>query len=172
MAQVGFLTHQVAFLKPALGVVGAGWAVSLTTAAAVAGRLVVSTFVDRVNRRLIAAGNFVLQILALALLLSAQSPVALYVGCALFGLGVGNMTSLPSLIVQVEFPKAAFGRVVSAAVAVNQFTYSFGPSLLGGLHDWTGDYRLALLACIALLLAATAIVLSRRSAPRLAPQPQ
>ena len=36
-AQVGFLTHQVAFLSPTIGTVAAGWAVSLTTFAAVAG---------------------------------------------------------------------------------------------------------------------------------------
>src|SRR5262249_12999410 len=34
MAQVGFLTHQVAYLSPMLGAVGAGWAVSLTTSSA------------------------------------------------------------------------------------------------------------------------------------------
>ena len=35
LAQVGLLTHQVAFLTPTLGVAAAGWAVSLTTAAAI-----------------------------------------------------------------------------------------------------------------------------------------
>src|SRR4029434_2602639 len=53
----------------------------------------------------------------------------------MFGLGVGNTTSLPSVIVQAEFPKAAFGQVVSTIIAINQFTYSFGPALLGWLRD-------------------------------------
>ena len=38
-AQVGFLTHQVGFLSPTIGTVAAGWAVSLTTFAAVLGRM-------------------------------------------------------------------------------------------------------------------------------------
>ena len=38
-AQVGFLTHQVGFLSPTTGTVAAGWAVSLTTFAAVLGRI-------------------------------------------------------------------------------------------------------------------------------------
>ena len=39
-AQVGFLTHQIGFLAPTIGTVAAGWAVSLTTFAAVLGRIV------------------------------------------------------------------------------------------------------------------------------------
>ena len=56
----------------------------------------------------------------------------LYLGCVVFGLGVGNMTTFPSLIVQVEYPKEHFRRVVSLIVAINQFTFAFGPALLGG----------------------------------------
>jgi len=159
MAQVGFITHQVAFLKPALGAIGAGWAVSLTTACAVLGRLGVGLFVDRVNRRVVAAGNFLLQVGALALLLSARGPLLLYAGCALFGLSVGNMTSLPSLIVQVEFPRQVFARVVGAVIAANQFMYALGPGLLGWLRDLSGSYRSGLVACMALLLVACVVVL-------------
>ena len=53
----------------------------------------------------------------------------LYLGCALFGLGVGNTTSLPGLLVQQEFPKQHFARIVSIVVAINQFSFAFGPSL-------------------------------------------
>jgi MFS family permease len=50
-AQVGFLTHQVAFLSPLMGTVAAGWAVSLTTFAAIVGRIAMGAIVDRVDRR-------------------------------------------------------------------------------------------------------------------------
>ena len=162
MAQVGFIIHQVAFLTPILGVAGAGWAVGLTTAAAVIGRLIVGLFIDRVNRRAVAAGNFLMQAGALGLMLHAPSPAVLYAACFVFGLGVGNMTSLPSLIVQVEYPNAAFGPIVSTVVAVNQYTFSLGPILLGWLRDRQGTYDAAIMACIALLLMAIALVLSRR----------
>jgi MFS family permease len=76
----------------------------------------------------------------------------------MFGLGVGNTTSLPSVIVQAEFPKAAFGQVVSTIIAINQFTYSFGPGLLGWLRDGFGNYHAALTGCLALQLAAAAIL--------------
>jgi hypothetical protein len=60
---------------------------------------------------------------------------------------------------QAEFPREAFGRVGSTIIAVNQFTYSFGPGILGWLHDAFGSYQAALAGCLALQLAAVAIVL-------------
>jgi MFS family permease len=167
-AQISIIIHQVSFLKPELGTAGAAWAVSLTSVCAVLGRLVVGSFVDRVNRRAVIAGNFLLQATSVVLMLSGPGPMLLYVACAMFGLGVGNTTSLPSVIVQAEFPKAAFGRVVSTIIAINQFTYSFGPGLLGWLRDGFGSYHASLTACLVLQLAAVALLLfggSRHGAP-------
>jgi predicted MFS family arabinose efflux permease len=157
-AQISLIIHQVSFLKPTLGTEGAAWAVSLTSVCAVLGRLAVGSFVDRVNRRAVIAGNFLLQAASIGLMLSDPGPALLYLACAMFGLGVGNTTSLPSVIVQAEFPKAAFGQVVSTIIAINQFTYSFGPGLLGWLRDGFGNYHAALAGCLALQLAAVAIL--------------
>ncbi len=167
-AQISIIIHQVSFLKPALGTAGAAWAVSLTSVCAVLGRLAVGLFVDRVNRRAVIAGNFLLQATSVVLMLSGPGPMLLYVACAMFGLGVGNTTSLPSVIVQAEFPKAAFAQVVSTIIAINQFTYSFGPGLLGWLRDGFGSYHASLAVCLVLQLAAVAILLfggSRHGAP-------
>jgi MFS family permease len=158
-AQISVIIHQVSFLKPTLGTAGAAWAVSLTSACAVLGRLVVGSFVDRVNRRAVIAGNFLLQAAGIVLLVSHPRPAWLYVACAMFGLGVGNTTSLPSVIVQAEFPRTAFARVVSTMIAINQFTYSFGPGLLGWLRDGFGSYDVAFAACLLLQLAAVALLL-------------
>jgi len=167
-AQISIIIHQVSFLKPTLGTAGAAWAVSLTSVCAVLGRLAVGLFVDRVNRRAVIAGNFLLQATSIVLMLSGPGPMLLYVACAMFGLGVGNTTSLPSVIVQAEFPKAAFAQVVSTIIAINQFTYSFGPGLLGWLRDGFGSYHASLVACLLLQLVAVAILLfggSRRGGP-------
>ena len=169
-AQISVIIHQVSFLRPTLGTAGAAWAVSLTSVCAVLGRLAVGLFVDRVNRRAVIAGNFLLQAMSIVLMLSGPGPALLYVACAMFGLGVGNTTSLPSVIVQAEFPRAVFGQVVSTIIAVNQFTYSFGPGLLGWLRDGFGSYDAAFAGCLLLQLAAVAILLfggsrSRRAIP-------
>src|SRR5205823_4677779 len=79
---------------------------------------------------------------------------ALFAGCVLFGFSVGNMTSLPGLIVQQEFPKQHFARAISLVVAINQFSFAFGPSLLGQLQQASGSYAAALCLCLAMQLGA------------------
>jgi len=167
--QVGFLTHQIGFLSPTIGTVAAGWAVSLTTFAAVLGRIATGYIADRFDRRPVACVNFIVQMLGMAILATATAPVMLYLGCVLFGLGVGNTTSLPGLLVQQEFPKQHFARIVSVVVAINQFSFAFGPSLLGQLEHAEGSYGTGLLACLsmealaALIITSPAIVRCRKA---------
>lgn len=164
-AQVGFLTHQAAYLGPVLGAGGAALAISITTAAAVVGRLAMGLFVDAIDKRLAACGNFVLQSLAVGLMLLYPDDKLIYAYCAMFGLGVGNMITFPPLIVQAEFPASHFSRIVSLTLAINQYTFAFGPGLLGWLRDWAGSYNAALIACMALLTIAAALVLVRSPSP-------
>jgi MFS family permease len=158
-AQVGVLTHLVSLVTPALGAGGAARAVSATTAAAVVGRLMTGFVIDRVNRRLAASATLVVQIGGLALLAWAPSAPLVYAGCALFGLGVGNLTTLPGLILAVEWPRERFSALVGLAVAINQFTFAFGPSLVGVLRDWAGTYGPALGVCAALQAMAAGMIL-------------
>ncbi len=158
-AQVGVLTHLVSLVTPALGSSGAARAVSATTAAAVIGRLLTGFVIDRVNRRLAASATLVVQIAGLGLLAWAPSAPLVYAGCALFGLGVGNLTTLPGLIVAVEWPRERFSALVGLVVAINQFTFAFGPSLVGVLRDWAGTYGPALGACAALQAVAAGMIL-------------
>ena len=96
--------------------------------------------VDRLNRRLVASATLVVQIAGLALLASTPSTVRVYAGCALFGLGVGNLTTLPGLILAVEWSRERFSGLVGLVVGINQFTFAFGPSLVGILRDRAGTY--------------------------------
>ncbi len=158
-AQVGVLTHLVALVTPMLGAGGAARAVSATTAAALIGRLVTGFVVDRLNRRLVSSATLVIQIIGLALLAWAASPMVVCAGCALFGLGVGNLTTLPGLILAVEWPREQFSALVGLVVGINQFTFAFGPSLVGVVRDWSGTYGVALGACTTLQAIAAALVL-------------
>src|SRR5438552_12859490 len=157
-AQVGVLTHLVALVTPTLGAGAAAHAVSATTAAALIGRLATGVVVDRVSRRLVAGATLVVQTIGLALLAWAPSPGGVYAGCALFGWGVGNLTTLPGLILAVEWPRERFSVLVGLVVGINQFTFAFGPSLVGVLRDWSGTYAPALGACAALQAIAAALV--------------
>jgi MFS family permease len=157
-AQVGVLTHLVALVAPTLGPGGAARAVSATTAAALLGRLAVGVVVDRLDRRLVSCATLAVQIVGVGLLASAPSPAIAYAGCALFGLGAGNLTTLPGLILAVEWPREGLGALVGLVVGINQFTFAFGPSLVGVVRDWSGGYGTALGACAALQAVAAALV--------------
>jgi len=158
-AQVGVLTHLVTLVTPTIGTGGAARAVSATTAAALIGRSVTGFVVDRLNRRLVSSATLVIQTMGLALLAWAPSPMVVYAGCALFGLGVGNLTTLPGLILAVEWPRERFSALVSLVVGINQFTFAFGPSLVGVVRDWAGTYGLALGACMALQATAAVLIM-------------
>jgi MFS family permease len=157
-AQVGVLTHLVAIVMPALGAGGAARALSVTTAAAVIGRLGTGVVVDRLNRRLVSSVTLAVQIGGLALLAWAPA-AAVYAGCALFGLGVGNLTTLPGLILAVEWPREHFSSLVGLVVGINQFTFAFGPLLVGVVRDWAGAYGPALGACTVLQAVAAVMIL-------------
>ena len=64
-AQVGFIVHLIAFLDPVIGRDRPATAVALLTAMAVAGRVLFSTVIDRLNQRLASAISFVSQAVAL-----------------------------------------------------------------------------------------------------------
>lgn len=161
LAQISFIAHQAAFLEPTLGLKQAGWAVSLTAFSALIGRFAVGAIVDRVDRRKAACANFAVQIAAMTVLLATSSVAGLYAGCILFGLGVGNLITLPGLIVQREFPRRDFARAVSLNVAITQLAAATGPSLLGLLHDLSGSYRSSLIACLVLQAGAAGLILVR-----------
>jgi MFS family permease len=159
MAQVGVLTHLIALVTPTLGAGRAAGAVSLATAVAVLGRLATGLLVDRVSRRLVASVTLAIQLGGVLLLARASSPAAVYAGCALFGFGVGNLTTLPGLILAVEWPRERFGALVGLVVGINQLTFAFGPSLVGVLRDRAGGAGPALAACAALQAVAAVTIL-------------
>jgi MFS family permease len=158
MAQVGFLVHQIAFLEPRLGRSAAGVAVAVTGIMAVTGRVGLGLVIDRLNQRLVSGFSFATQSAALLLMIGATDPVVLFAACALFGLSVGNVITLPALIIHREFDAGAFAMLIGFSTAIGQFTYATGPGLLGLLHDATGGYQAPLLLCAGLDLLAAGIV--------------
>ncbi|MFO1029278.1 MAG: MFS transporter [Acetobacteraceae bacterium] len=164
-AQVGTIVHLVSMVLPALGPSGSAAALALTSVAAMAGRLVLAGVIDRLPQRPAAAASVVSQACGLALmLLFLDQPVALYAGCILFGLSVGNVITFPALIVQREFPATVFSRVISLSSACGQFTFALSPALLGAIRDMTGSYGPVLALCIGFQIAAAVLVARQPSA--------
>jgi MFS family permease len=161
MAQIGFIVHQIAFLEPAMGRPRAGLAVGVMTVMAVVGRVLLGVFIARLDVRRVTALSVASQASALFAMTQTTDVAALFIACAAFGLSVGNLIILPAVVIQREFEPASFGMLIGLSTAIGQFTCVIGPGLLGLVRDLAGDYSASLALCIALELAAAAVILWR-----------
>ncbi|AYQ28099.1 MFS transporter [Polaromonas sp. SP1] len=130
-AQAGLITHLYSLLVSALGTQGAGLAMALATACAIGGRTVVGKFMPAdADRRVVASVSYAVQIGgSLLLACAAEHQTALILlGVVLFGVGIGNATSLPPLVAQVEFVKEDVPRVVALIVAMSQGLWALAPA--------------------------------------------
>ncbi|MBW8268792.1 MFS transporter [Caldovatus aquaticus] len=163
-AQLGLVTQLFSLLVPALGEAGAGGAVSLLTVCGVLGRTALGALLRPGAARVASALSLAVQIGGMAALLAAlpAGSVPLLLGCALFGLGLGNLVSLPPVIVQAEFPPALVARTVALVAAANQAFYAFASAAFGALREALGDGAVpAAAACQA--VAALVVLAGRRT---------
>ena len=162
MVQVGFVTHQVSLLSPALGAAGTSIAVSVTAIAALLSRLVLARFADQMSARTTAAVMMMVAASSLAAMAVWPVPAMLVAGSMLMGMTIGNVTTLAPIIVRREFGAAAFGAVYGIASCVIQLATALGPSFYGLLHDAFGDYRVPLLLAATVDIGAALVVLAGR----------
>jgi cyanate permease len=101
------------------------------------------------------------QACALLAMLKFATPDVAFLASAVFGFAVGVMITLPVLLIQRECPPAAFGMLSGLTLAIIQTGNSFGPALVGWLRDATGDYTVPIVVCMAIEIAAIAIILVR-----------
>jgi MFS family permease len=168
-AQIGMIAHLFSLLVPSLGAQQAGFATGLATACAIAGRTLVGRLMPLgADRRLFVCASYVVQIAgALAFIAAAgESVPLLLLGVVLFGAGIGNGTSLPPLIAQVEFVKDDVPRVVALIVAIAQAGYAFAPAAFALLRDADEAAAPLFFAAAALVetLAILAFLAGRRGA--------
>jgi Major Facilitator Superfamily len=166
-AQIGLITHLYSLLVPALGAQWAGLVMGIGTGAGMAGRMIVGWAMPAgADRRLVACLSFAVQIAGTLTLIAAAGTniPLLLVGVLLFGVGIGNVTSMPPLIAQVEFVKDDVPRVVALVVAIGQATYAFAPAAFGIIRELSqgaGAYVFAV-AGLVYALAIGALLAGRR----------
>ena len=158
VAQIGFIVHQIALLEPKVGRSSAGLAVSVMTFMAIAGRFGLGMVVDRLDPRLVTAVSIVSQAAALLLIRQTDTVPIILAACAVFGFSVGNLITLPPLIIHREFSTTSFVVVMGLSTAISGTVGALGPGLIGVIRGWSSDYDAALLVCIVLELVAAAIV--------------
>lgn len=167
MAQIGFLTHQVALVTPSLGASGASLMVSATAAAALLGRLALAGLSDRIDARATTAAVLLLAAIALGAMALFPTPLTLIGAGLLYGVTVGNVTTLSPIIVRREFGAASFGVVFGVGSTGIQLAAALGPGLYGALHDASGGYAVPLLTAATLdIVAAASVVLGGRTPSR------
>ena len=153
------VAHLFSLLVPAMGAPAAGIVVGLATVAAILGRTLVGWLMPSdADRRIVASLNYAIQIAGCAAFVvagGANIPL-LVLGVILFGVGIGNVTSLPPLIAQAEFAPDDVPRVVALATSIAQAIYAFGPAAFGLLRDVTSGGE-STGAAPALFVAATII---------------
>lgn len=170
-AQIGLIAHLFSLLVAPFGVQLAGFAAGLATACAIAGRTGMGWLMrPGTDRRVAASGNYGLQLAGSLTLLAAGGTEAalLLLGIALFGLGLGNATSLPPMIAQSDFAPADTARVVALVTASSQAVYAFAPAAFGLLREGFGAEALFLAAAL-VQLGAAGVLLSGRDAADAAP---
>jgi predicted MFS family arabinose efflux permease len=158
LIQIGFLTHHVALVAPALGDAGAAATVAATAITAFLGRVALARFADHIDVRLTTGAVLILAAASLVALALMPVPAVLVVASAVYGITVGNVTTLSPIIVRREFGAASFGAVYGLAAMAIQLISAFGPSVFGFLRDAFGGYGPVLLIAAAFDVVAAAIV--------------
>ncbi len=161
MVQLGFLSQQVKLLQTQISPALTGLTILASGSLAFVGRVMLARVADRVNIRLAAA--LVLWLAAAGLLVAALATTAttatwLVIGVLLFGFNVGNLTTLPALIVRREFGATSFGQVFGIAGTFMQLINACGPALFGFLHDSTGGYTTPIAVAASVMLGGSLII--------------
>jgi MFS family permease len=139
--------------------------VSATAVAAFLGRIALASYVDRLNPRAVACGVLGVGATGLAVLSFAQSPILIIAASLIYGLTVGNVTTLPSIIVRREFGSASFGAVYGLAAMAIGLCTAIGPSFYGTLYELFGGYPVPMVLAAALNACAAAIIMLGYSSP-------
>ncbi len=163
--QIAYLIHQVSFIGQYLGPQKAAMAVSITAAASITGRLVLGTFVDRCDKRYIAMACFFIQGLAVLVLAHYRHTALLYLCTFAFGLTMGSIIMLQSLIIGECFGIPSFATVSGTIGFFAMPGAAFGPMIAGIIFDTTQSYQTAfMLFAGASFIAMLAIVFARPAA--------
>jgi MFS family permease len=160
--QIGLLTHQVTLLAESLPTNAVAATVSATAISALVARLGLAKFADRLDARVTSSVVLIMAATSFCALAATENQVVAVGANILFGLTVGNVTTLSPNIVRREFGAAAFGPVFGVASCAIQLVTGIGPGLYGLLRDASGSYREPLLVAAMLDMIAAIVILRGR----------
>jgi len=144
---VPLLTDQGLSLPEAAGVA------SMLGFSVILGRIVTGYVLDRWDAGIVTWALFSLASLG-TLALWTGNPMLTVAGAMLIGFGVGTEGDLLAFLLGRRFPSRDFGSVYGLIFGVHALGGGLGGVIAGSSFDWSGDYRIWLLASTFALLAA------------------
>ncbi len=139
--QIAYLVHQVSFLGQYLGPQGAATAVAITACASIVGRLFLGIFVDRCDKRYVTMVCVLIQGIAVLTLAFYSHVVLLYLCTFAFGLTMGSLIMMQSLLIGECFGIPSFATVSGAIGLCCMPGAAFGPVIAGVIFDATQSYQ-------------------------------
>ncbi len=163
LAQTGFLLHQIAFLTDRFGSANrASLALAVTALGSILARFALGQVADRMDKRVGAAGLFVVQASAILGLLAIDGVLVTYVLVMVVGFTIGNIYLMQTLLVGELFGLVSLATVFGVIGLATQIGSGLGPVAVGVIEDRTGSYDAAFMVGAGLLYVAAAIVLLAR----------
>ncbi|HAX25286.1 MAG TPA: MFS transporter [Thermomicrobiales bacterium] len=133
----------------------AGTALGLVGGTSLVSGVIVGSLSDRIGRKHLLAGLYLLRAASVVVLMGAHSTEALYLFAVMFGLSRANGALVSAAVIDL-YGRRAVGSILGYTTMFHQLAAALGAFAGGLAYDLTGSYNLALAPCVVLLLAGSA----------------
>ena len=145
-AQVGGALQLVKLVEERTNRSTAILATVVMSSMSIVSRFVAGRIIPRVDMTRFTVGLAALQGLSMAGIALNESRIGLLLSIALFGVTIGNMVMMQSLLIAERFGVRDYPRIAARSGLISFSGTALGPLLLGWLYDVAGGYRAAYLA--------------------------
>ncbi len=142
-----------------ISAIAAAGILSLIAAGSVIGRLFMGFTSDRIGARRGLIISLIPMTLALLLLLFTKEIWMFYIFAGVFGIAYGAVVPLQTTLTAELFGLSSLGVILAGVTLFGTLGGAAGPPLAGAIFDTTGNYRLALIICVAIGALATMLSL-------------
>ena len=139
---IGTLTaHQIAYLRDVgFTPMVAAMALSLISGMSIIGRLGLGALALRFEVRRLAIVSFIMQLMALAVLLTTKNLALIYVYAALFGISAGALIVALPTFVGGYYGRTHYAQILGMIFPLGTIAEAVGPVLAGAVYDATATY--------------------------------
>ena len=148
-AQVGGALQLVKLVEERTDRSTATLATIILSSMSIISRFVAGRVIPRVDMTKFTVGLAIVQGLSLASMALNESRIGLLLSIALFGVTIGNMVMMQSLLIAERFGVRDYPRIAARSGLISFSGTALGPLLLGWLYDVAGGYRSSYLAAAA-----------------------